>query len=186
MWRQVPYAASYLQYPARQPSTDFEAHGHSPRQKTRETRTMLPPPAMGPIVTSNDTILPKPVSIDPFYEPGSSARPWRQASTSDVSMPDYTHHVNHTSHGSRASDSRMPSDSALTVKTVQAQRHENLSSNGAFDAVCEALLPAVPVNTPADVTPSNAQSKKRINNFSEDGSEGEVASASTYRMRRQA
>lgn len=170
MWRQVPFAASYLHYPpVRQPSIDFQTHGHSPRQKAQQPKTIVPSPAMGSIVTQNNIVLPKPAPVDPFYEPEQPTTSWRHASTSDISMPDYTHisHASQASHSSGTSNSRVTTDPMLTVNTVQIQRHETLRSAGAFDAICKALMPAVPVNTPAEATPPNGQAKKRTNLFIE-------------------
>ncbi|KAI9053364.1 hypothetical protein LZ554_002323 [Drepanopeziza brunnea f. sp. 'monogermtubi'] len=141
MWRQVSLMGPYFgqQFSPRQGS-DVEAHSHSPRHGqplnfksafSATTMGSMPPPPL----------LPRQSTFDPFVEAGNPAfTGWRQSSKSDTSMPDYT------SSNTRTASSRQVSDPMQYEKTNG--RYESIQMPGAFESLCEALLPSAPVNTP--------------------------------------
>ncbi len=140
MWRQVSFNASYLpQYvsPQNIRSTGAEAHSHSPRPRTSLGRPTLPPPTLGQMLPSGMPVLSRNSYSDPFIEP---IHPWRQTSSADVSMPDYS------SSASWASNSRRVTDPIMAERLERP--HDTLQSPEAFESVCEALLPSAPDNTP--------------------------------------
>lgn len=84
----------------------------------------MPPPGL--------PTFPRPAHFDPFTDP--RATQWRQPSSADVSMPDYSSSV------SQASHSRQFTDPTTSSKPEQ-QRFQSLESIGAFEGLCEALRP---------------------------------------------
>ena len=140
MWRQVSFNASYLpQYvsPRHIRSTGVEAHSHSPRPRTSLGRPALPPPTLGPMLPPGIPAFSRNAHSDPFIEP---VHPWRQSSSTDVSMPDYSSSASWASHSRRVTDPRMTDR--------PERRYDTLQSPEAFESICEALLPSAPDNTP--------------------------------------
>jgi hypothetical protein len=140
MWRQVSFNASYLpQYisPRHIRSTEMEAHSHSPRPKASLGRPTIPPPILGPMLPPNIPAFSRNGHSDPFIE---SVHPWRQTSSTDVSMPDYSSSTSWASHSRRMTDP--------TMTDRPERRYDTLQSPEAFESICEALLPSAPDNTP--------------------------------------
>lgn len=140
MWRQVSFNASYLpQYvsPRHISSTGVEAHSHSPRPRASLGRPALPPPALGPMLPPGIPAFSRNTHSDPFIEP---VHPWRQTSSTDISMPDYSSSASWTSHSRRVTDPMMTDR--------PERRYDTLQSPEAFESICEALLPSAPDNTP--------------------------------------
>ena len=155
MWRQVSLLAPYY---AQQASpgprhTEVAAHSHSTR---RGAAAMRPPPtvsSMSVINPENIPIFSPQVIFDPFIEPERlSMKSWhqlRQRSTADdVSMPDYSKSNTGTNSSRHVTDPMTVSGAEISDR-----RFESLQSAGAYESVCEALLPSAPVNTPAEPTP---------------------------------
>lgn len=154
MWRQVSLVGPYYSqaFSPRQATDVIDAHGHSPRhvhvrQKPAAaavpnhniTTSMFPPPP--------PTFSKQPV-FDPFTESVHPAfnNHWRQASSADVSMPDYS------SSNSRAGGSRNITD-PMIMSEKPDRRYESMQMPGAYESMCEALaasIPAAPKNTPQD------------------------------------
>jgi hypothetical protein len=142
MWRQVSFNASYLpQYvsPRNVATTSVETHTHSPRPRTSMSRPVLPPPTLGPMLPHGIPMFSRAAASDPFTE---SLHPWRQSSSADVSMPDYS------SSSSWASHSRRVTDPMMTDRPDR--RYDTIQGLGAYESICEALLPSAPENTPQD------------------------------------
>lgn len=140
MWRQVSFNASYLpQYvsPRHIRSAGMDDHSHSPRPRASLGRPPLPPPILGPMPPPGIPAFSRNALSDPFIEP---VHPWRQTSSTDVSMPDYS------SSASWASHSRRVTDPMMTDRPER--RYDTLQSPEAFESICEALLPSAPDNTP--------------------------------------
>ncbi|CAL3962013.1 unnamed protein product [Diplocarpon coronariae] len=145
MWRQVSLLGPYVphQVSPRQGS-DIEAHSHSPRHGQPSNRPLFSVvPAIG---SMPPPLFSKQPTIDPFVETSNPAfTNWRHISKSDTSMPDYS------SSNTRTTSSRQFSDPMQYEKTG---KYESIQMPGAFESLCEALLPggggfpAVPVNTP--------------------------------------
>ncbi|KAK2628268.1 hypothetical protein QTJ16_002914 [Diplocarpon rosae] len=145
MWRQVSLIGPYVpqQISPRQ-GNDIEAHSHSPRHGQSLDRPLSSVvPAIG---SMPPPLFPKQPTIDPFIETSNLAlSSWRHISKSDTSMPDYS------SSNTRTSSSRQFSDPMQYERTG---RYESIQMPGAFESLCEALLPgtggfpAAPVNTP--------------------------------------
>lgn len=142
MWRQVslltPYFAQQAS-PARRHG-EVETHSHSPRRRGHRSTTTVDP--------QNVLTFPSQAIFDPFVEPAQPpVKYWhqpRQASTTDVSMPDYS-----TTTGTNSS--RHVTDPMIVSDTeIPDRRFESLQNDGAYESICEALLPSVPVNTPAE------------------------------------
>lgn len=133
MWRHISFVAGMLpggNVPRKSSEGAIEAHSHSPRRRSASlARPQRPPPAMGMMLPPG---LPRPAHFDPFTEP--RATQWRQPSSADVSMPDYSSSV------SLASHSRQFTDPTSSNKPEQ-QRFQSLESVGAFEGLCEALKP---------------------------------------------
>lgn len=139
MWRQVAIPVQFLP-PNLSPSqlandTGVDTHSHSPRRQLSSiTKTPLPAPAFGPMPPP--TLFPRcgAGETDPFNE--QNYNPWmgRQPSA-DASMPDYS---------SSTTFSRRVSEPMSLDRPFQY----DMQSAGAFDALCEALIPSAPVNTP--------------------------------------
>ncbi|TAQ89564.1 hypothetical protein B7494_g2131 [Chlorociboria aeruginascens] len=144
MWRQASLVAPYYaqRFSPQQDEDGIEVHSHSPRRTVAKnaTRTSLPGPSIGQMPPPNVTAFPQQPPFDPFTEPVNAAfSGWRHVS-GDVSMPDYS--SSHT----RANSSRQVSDPMITDKNDR--RFESMQMAGAFESICEALLPSAPVNTP--------------------------------------
>jgi hypothetical protein len=140
MWRQVSLLAPYFVQqasPARR-HEEVETHSHSPRRGGHQSTTTVDPQHVLTI-------------FDPFIEPEQPPlkfwRHPRQASTTDVSMPDYSN--------TGTNSSRHVTDPMIVSDTeISDRRFESLQNDGAYESVCEALmLPSAPVNTPAEPTP---------------------------------
>ncbi|PBP19171.1 hypothetical protein BUE80_DR010046 [Diplocarpon rosae] len=132
MWRQVSLIGPYVpqQLSPRQGS-DIEAHSHSPRHGQSLDRPLSSVvPAIG---SMPPPLFPKQPTIDPFIETSNLAfTSWRHISKSDTSMPDYS------SSNTRTSSSRQFSDPMQYERTG---RYESIQMPGAFESLCEALLP---------------------------------------------
>lgn len=141
MWRQVSLVAPFYNQHAspKRVEEDREAHAHSPRKPpavdflSSQTNSMPPPPA--------------PFSRPPNFDPFTSepTRPpftgWRRQKTStDTSMPDVS-----SNSSDQAGSTRNVSDPMIIEKT---SRNIDMQSSGAYESLCEALLPPAPGNTP--------------------------------------
>lgn len=136
MWRHISFVAGMIPggNVARHASEGaLEAHSHSPRRRSISlARPQRPPPTMGMMLPPGLPTFPRTANFDPFTEP--RATQWRQPSSADVSMPDYSSSV------SMASHSRQFTDPTSSIKPEQ-QRFQSLESIGAFEGLCEALKP---------------------------------------------
>jgi hypothetical protein len=143
MWRQVSLVGPYFaQQFSPQPAPEgVEAHSHSPRH----SGMLRPPPGIANIASvlpPNQNIFPRQPTYDPFTEPLHAALDgWRQTSSTDISMPDLSNS------NTRASSSRQVSDPVI-VSGKSERRFESMQMPGAYESICEALLPSAPVNTP--------------------------------------
>jgi hypothetical protein len=159
MWRQVSLVGPYFaqQFSPKQAANIIDAHGHSPRHTNIPLKpTAAPNSNMGSMFPPPPPNFPRQPAFDPFTEPVRSGfAGWRQPSSADVSMPDYS------SSNTRASASRNITDPMILAEK-QDRRFESMQIPGAYESIWEALMPAVPVNTPqngADTPvqePSNA------------------------------
>lgn len=143
MWRQVSLVGPYFtqQFSPKHAPDVIEAHSHSPRHtnirpkpaaSSSNVGSMFPPPHPRP---------PKQGAFDPFTETlNPSFNGWRQPSSADVSMPDYS------SSNSRGASRNITDPMILTEK--QDRRFGSLQMPGAYDSLCEALMPSAPDNTP--------------------------------------
>lgn len=134
MWRHISFVAGMLpgsNVPRKSSEGAVEAHSHSPRRRS-VSRPQRPPPAIGMMLPPGLPAFPRPANFDPFTE--HRATQWRQPSSADISMPDYS------SSASLASNSRQFTDPASGNK-LEAQRFQSLDSFGAFEGLCEALKP---------------------------------------------
>lgn len=148
MWRQVSLLAPYFVQQASPPRRheEVETHSHSPRRGGHRSATTTIDP-------QQVLAFPPQAIFDPFIEPEPEPSPlkfWRQprqASTTDVSMPDYSN--------TGTNSSRHVTDPMIVSDTETSDRRfESLQNDGAYESVCEALmLPSAPVNTPAEPTP---------------------------------
>lgn len=159
MWRQVSAVGPYYSQANSPRAIDaIEGHSHSPRH--HQAPTNVRPRAVGGGTASSmpppsSTVFTRPPVHDPFTGPVNAAfSGWRQRSSTDLSMPDYTSSNSHT----RAGSSRNISD---PMQIVIERRPQTLSMEGAFETLCEGLLP--PANTPqtAAGTPS-APAENRV------------------------
>lgn len=136
MWRHISFVAGMLpggNVQRKSSGGAIETHSHSPRRRSASlARPQRPPPAMGMMLPPGLPAFPRPAHFDPFTEP--RATQWRQPSSADVSMPDYSSSV------SLASHSRQFTDPISSNKSEQ-QRFQSLESIGAFEGLCEALKP---------------------------------------------
>ncbi|KFY58616.1 hypothetical protein V496_06048 [Pseudogymnoascus sp. VKM F-4515 (FW-2607)] len=136
MWRHISFVAGMLpggNVPRKSSEGAVEAHSHSPRRRSASlTRPQRPPTGVGMMPPPGLPTFPRPAHFDPFTEPGATQ--WRQPSSADVSMPDYSSSV------SQASHSRQFTDPTSSTKPEQ-QRFQSLESIGAFEGLCEALRP---------------------------------------------
>ncbi|ESZ99513.1 hypothetical protein SBOR_0078 [Sclerotinia borealis F-4128] len=141
MWRQVSLVAPFYnqQSSPKRVEEDREAHAHSPRKpsivsfQSSQTNSMPPPPAP----------FSRPPNFDPFTSepPRPAFADWRrQESTTDTSMPDLS-----TNPSVQAGSIRNVSDPMIIEK---ACRNNDMQSSGAFESLCEALMPPAPDNTP--------------------------------------
>lgn len=136
MWRHISFAAGMIpgsNAPRMSGEGGIEVHSHSPRRRSVSlARPQRPPPVMGMMLPPGLPAFPRATNFDPFTEP--RATQWRQPSSADVSMPDYSSSV------SQASHSRQFTDPISSIKPEQ--RFQSLESVGAFEGLCEALKPA--------------------------------------------
>jgi hypothetical protein len=136
MWRHISFVAGIIpgsNVPRKSSEGGIEVHSHSPRRRSVSlARPQRPPPVMGMMLPPGLPAFPRAANFDPFTEP--RATQWRQPSSADVSMPDYSSSV------SQASHSRQFTDPTSSNKTEQ--RFQSLESIGAFEGLCEALKPA--------------------------------------------
>lgn len=142
MWRQVSLVAPFYGHRTspKHGAEDLEAHSHSPRKSSTigflgtKTASMPPPRPPPPFA--------KPPTFDPFTTApvGPAFNQWRrQASSTDTSMPDIS------ARGStQAGSCRNVSDPMIVERTGR----QNMTSEGGFEALCEALIPSAPSNTP--------------------------------------
>lgn len=149
MWRQVAIVSPYYsqQVSPRRQEDALEAHGHSPRHVAPTFKPPVPSNMgfMGP-----PSINPRQSNSDPFVDArGPAFNGWRQAS-SDVSMPDYSSSSAHTS-------VRNVSDPMNISEKGERNNFQTLQTAGAYDQLCEALIPSAPANTPRNAaTPMTA------------------------------
>lgn len=157
MWSQISYVAQYQgTSPRRAPESGGpEAHSHSPRhQSIQLARPALPIPVGGTMLPPNQVPFPKlTAGFDPFTEPNIGHNQWRQTSFTDVSMPDY----------SSSESSRRVTD-PITAHMFD-RRYETMQSVGAYESICEALLPAAPTNTPQNLVEGNGQENPTSNRY---------------------
>ncbi|KAK6587412.1 hypothetical protein PZA11_000702 [Diplocarpon coronariae] len=159
MWRQVSLLGPYVphQVSPRQGS-DIEAHSHSPRHGQPSNRPLFSVvPAIG---SMPPPLFSKQPTIDPFVETSNPAfTNWRHISKSDTSMPDYS------SSNTRTTSSRQFSDPMQYEKTG---KYESIQMPGAFESLCEALLPGgAPVTEkPASISSSVKSRKENIQDSS--------------------
>ncbi|KFY15542.1 hypothetical protein V492_01924 [Pseudogymnoascus sp. VKM F-4246] len=137
MWRHISFVAGMLpggNVPRQASEGGIEAHSHSPRRRSVSlARPQRPPPAMGMMLPPGLPAFPRPANFDPFTEP--RATQWRQPSSADVSMPDYSSSVSLASHSRRFTD-------PISSNKAEPQRFQSLESIGAFEGLCEALKPS--------------------------------------------
>ncbi|KAM3065999.1 hypothetical protein ACMFMF_010621 [Clarireedia jacksonii] len=140
MWRQVSLVAPFYGHHTspRHTAEDLEAHSHSPRKSSTVgflgTKAASMPPPPPPFA--------KPPTFDPFTtEPvGPAFSQWRrQASSTDESMPDLS-----LRGSTQVGSFRNVSDPMIVERTGR----QNIVSEGGFEALCEALIPSAPSNTP--------------------------------------
>ncbi|KAH7364171.1 hypothetical protein BKA65DRAFT_572413 [Rhexocercosporidium sp. MPI-PUGE-AT-0058] len=156
MWRQVSIAGPYFaqQFSPRQGSDAIEAHSHSPRHR-QSSRSTFPNPGVGSM--QPPPLFPRQPAYDPFVtdntnNPAFSG--WRHTSTTDTSMPDYTNS------NTRSNSSRQVSDPMQVEKT--GRQFESIQMPGAFESLCEALMPA----TAGPVAPANTPDNGLVGNMS--------------------
>lgn len=142
MWRQMSFSVPYLFHQIfPQHEQGGEAHSHSPR-KTVSNRPELPALSIGSMPPPNATVFPRQPICDPFTEPTNAPfNGWRHPSSADVSMPDYS------SSNTRASSTRHVTDPMLASES-QDRRFDSLQNIGAFESVCDALIPRATSNLP--------------------------------------
>ncbi|OBT73905.1 hypothetical protein VF21_08286 [Pseudogymnoascus sp. 05NY08] len=137
MWRHISFVAGMLpggNVPRKASEGAIEAHSHSPRRRSISlARPQRPPPAIGMMLPPGLPAFPRPVNFDPFTEP--RATQWRQPSSADVSMPDYSSSVSLASHSRQFTD-------PISSNKPETQRFQSLESIGAFEGLCEALKPS--------------------------------------------
>ena len=141
MWRQVSLVGPYFaqQFSPGNQQDAIDLHSHSPRNgPTCSGRQPLFMPTLGSMVPPNANAPPRQHQYDPFIEPHHATfSHWRKQNSSDLSMQDYPESQ------TRASSSRQVSD----PMPIDRPR-ENMSMSGAYDTLCEALMPSAPTNTP--------------------------------------
>ncbi|ELR03055.1 hypothetical protein VC83_05151 [Pseudogymnoascus destructans] len=137
MWRHISFVAGMLpggNVPRKSSEGAVEAHSHSPRRRSISlARPQRPPPAMGMMLPPGLPVFPRPANFDPFTE--RRATQWRQPSSADVSMPDYSSSVSLASHSRQFTD-------PISSNKPEPQRFQSLESIGAFEGLCEALKPS--------------------------------------------
>lgn len=142
MWHQVSCRPGVAAAPCVQehPSDDAtEVHSHSPRRRgVSSIDQHVPPPAMGmfapPAMGTMRPSFTRSTHQDPFG--GTQFASWRQASLTDISMPDYSNSASQVSH------SRQFTDPVFSEKAEKAEaQYESLKHDGAFEGLCDALLP---------------------------------------------
>jgi hypothetical protein len=156
MWRQVSIVGPYYtqQFSPRQNHDGAEDHSHSPRRSV----PLIQPAAnvnIGSLFNQNQSLFPRQATFDPFTEPVHSAySSWRRAraSSTDISMPDYS--KTHTRESTQVSE-------PMVTDRVEVQ-HRNIQMIGPYDTLCEALIPRVPDNTPANGERETSESSTAI------------------------
>jgi hypothetical protein len=154
MWRQVSLLAPYfVQNASPSPRHDeAETHSHSPRRGAGSIRPPTTVANLRVINPENIPASPLQAIFDPFIEaeqaPLKSWGQTRQSSTADLSMPDYSKSNTGTNSSRHVTDPMIVSDTEIS-----GRQFESLQSDGAYESVCEALLPSAPVSTPAEPTP---------------------------------
>lgn len=141
MWRQVAIMSPYYapQISPRHQEDALEAHGHSPRHLAPSFKPPFPQ-AVGFVNQPHPSVFQRGNS-DPFIDArGPAFTSWRQAS-SDVSMPDYA------SSASLQTSSRNVSD-PMQISEKGDRAFQSMQMAGAYDQLCEALIPSAPANTP--------------------------------------
>lgn len=162
MWRQIPVVGPYFapHFSPRQAEEDAEAHSHSPRRAIMAARPPLATCNMESLY--NQPVFPRQSVLDPFISeplhpniPHPNFGGWRQSSVrqssaTDVSMPDYT------KSNTRTNSLRQVTD-PMSVSDKPDRRFESLQMPGAYETICEALMPRVPVNTPQNGEPTTVR-----------------------------
>lgn len=160
MWRQVaimsPYYAPHIS--PRHQEDALEAHSHSPRHLAPSLKPSFPQ-AIGFANQPHASVFQR-GSADPFIDArGAAFTSWRQPS-SDVSMPDYA------SSASLQASSRNVSD-PMQISEKGDRTFQSMQMAGAYDQLCEALIPSAPANTPrAAPTPVIAPATRAVSHSS--------------------
>ncbi|EPE27714.1 hypothetical protein GLAREA_04505 [Glarea lozoyensis ATCC 20868] len=156
MWRQVSIVGPYYtqQFSPQQNRDAMEDHTHSPRRAVQ----MNQPNAnvnIGSLFNQNQQAFPRQPTFDPFTEPVHNAfSSWRNGSSTDLSMPDYS------KSNTRTNSSRQVTDPVVSDKLVG--NHQNMHAAGAYESICEALVPRAPDNTPANGEREASETSKAI------------------------
>ncbi|KAL2072570.1 hypothetical protein VTL71DRAFT_11913 [Oculimacula yallundae] len=172
MWRQVAIVGPYLaqQFSPRPGSDDIDVHSHSPRHG-QSHKTSWPITGIGSMPPP--PLFPRQTAYDPFvsdYSNNPAFSGWRHTSATDTSMPDYS-----TSNNTRPNSSRQVSDHMQVEKTGRSGQFESIQMPGAFESLCEALMPpTAPANTPDNGLAGNmaslsASSRRASSKMSIDG-----------------
>jgi hypothetical protein len=152
MWRQVSLVGPYFTQqfsPPRQAPDVIDAHSHSPRHVDIRPKPAASSSNIGSMFPPPQPRLQKQAAFDPFTETlNPSFNGWRQSSSADVSMPDYS------SSNSRGASRNITDPMILTEK--QDRRFGSLQMPGAYDSLCEALMPSAPDNTPQNEAETHA------------------------------
>jgi hypothetical protein len=144
MWRQAAVMSPYYaqQISPRRQEEALETHGHSPRHLVHPFKQPIPLVA-GFVNQPPLNNVPRQGNADPFIDTrGSAFAGWRQVS-SDVSMPDYASSASHHTSVRNISDPMQISDKG-------DRSFQSMQMAGAYDQLCEALIPSAPVNTPCN------------------------------------
>jgi hypothetical protein len=156
MWRQVSIVGPYYtqQFSPQQNRDGMEDHTHSPRRAVQINQ----PNAnvnIGPLFNQNQQAFPRQPTFDPFTEPVHNAfSSWRNGSSTDLSMPDYS------KSNTRTNSSRQVTDPVVSDKLGGNQ--QNMHTAGAYESICEALIPRAPDNTPANGEREASETSKAI------------------------
>jgi hypothetical protein len=146
------------QYSPRNQEDILEAHGHSPRHNPAFlNKQIFPPVPFMHQVPSNG--YPRQPNQDPFIEPRGPFSGWRQIS-SDVSMPDYSSSSSASFHAA----SRNASE-PMQISERGDRGFESIQMAGAFDSLCEALIPSAPTNTPQNTATPVAPPATRVSSL---------------------
>jgi hypothetical protein len=147
MWHTMTNMLSYVPQASprkgRYADPDFQDHSHSPRRKNLASRFearggMAPPP----IALSFSKV----GGSDPFLEPRESH--WLD-SEADTSMIDGTRSCSSTSNSRQVTE-------PMAIDKIERRFDDmaNMQSDGAYESLCSALVPAAPVNTPQNTSDS--------------------------------